>query len=92
MSISDSFNKSGVCGALTTSKLGPPHYADVGVLAKTLVKANPERCLWASNWPHPNQNPQPSSTTMLDLLLEWADDAATRRKILVNNPARLYGF
>ncbi|HEY5291770.1 MAG TPA: amidohydrolase family protein [Burkholderiales bacterium] len=75
-----------------TSKLGPPHYADVGVLARALVKANPERCLWASNWPHPNQNPQPSSAAMLDLLLEWADDEATRRKILVDNPARLYGF
>ena len=75
-----------------TSKLGPPHYADVGVLARALVKANPEHCLWASNWPHPNQNPQPSSAAMLDLLLEWADDEATRRKILVGNPARLYGF
>ena len=75
-----------------TSRLGPPHYADVGVLARALVAANPERCLWASNWPHPNQNPQPSSAAMLDLLLEWADDEDTRRKILVDNPARLYGF
>ena len=75
-----------------TSKLGPPHYADVSVLARALVKANPERCLWASNWPHPNQNPQPSNAAMLDLLLEWADDEPTRRKILVDNPARLYGF
>lgn len=75
-----------------TSRLGPPHYADVGALAKALVKANPERCLWASNWPHPNQNPQPSSALMLDLLLEWAEDEATRRRILVDNPARLYGF
>jgi len=75
-----------------TSKLGPPHYADVGVLARALVRANPERCLWASNWPHPNQNPQPSCAAMLDLLLEWADDDATRRGILVDNPARIYGF
>ena len=75
-----------------TSKLGAPHYADVGVLARALVAANPERCLWASNWPHPNQNPQPSAAAMLDLLLEWADDEATRRRILVDNPARLYGF
>ncbi len=75
-----------------TSKTGAPHYADVGVLARALVKSNPERCLWASNWPHPNQNPQPSSAAMLDLLLEWADNDATRHKILVDNPARLYGF
>ena len=75
-----------------TSRLGPPHYADVSVLARALVAANPERCLWASNWPHPNQNPQPSCAAMLDLLLEWAEDEATRRMILVDNPARLYGF
>ena len=75
-----------------TSKTGAPHYADVGVLARALVKANSERCLWASNWPHPNRNPQPSSAAMLDLLLEWAEDEATRLNILVDNPARLYGF
>jgi len=75
-----------------TSKVGPPHYEDVSHLARALVKANPERCLWASNWPHPNQTPRPSNMALLDLLMEWADDEATRTKILVDNPARLYGF
>jgi D-galactarolactone isomerase len=75
-----------------TSRQGPPHYADVGALAKALVKANPERCVWASNWPHPGQNPPPDSAALLDLLLEWSDDDATRRRILVDNPAELYGF
>ena len=75
-----------------TSKAGPPHYADVGVLARALVAANPERCVWATNWPHPAQNPRPESAPLLDLLLEWADDDATRSRILVDNPARLYGF
>ena len=75
-----------------TSRVGPPHYDDVGVLAKALVKANPQRCLWASNWPHPNQSVIPSSAAMLDLLLEWADSDAVRKKILVDNPAALYGF
>ena len=65
---------------------------DVGVLARALAKANPDRCVWASNWPHPNQNPVPPSDAMLDLLLEWTDDASTRTKILVDNPAKLYGF
>lgn len=78
--------------AYETSKVGPPHYEDVGVLTRALVKANPERCLWASNWPHPNQDPAPSTAAMLDLLLEWADDDATRAKILVSNPAKVYGF
>ena len=75
-----------------TSRTGPPRYADVGVLAKALAHAYPERCVWASNWPHPGRNPVPDTADMLDLLLEWADDDATRRRILVDNPAELYGF
>lgn len=75
-----------------TSKVGPPLYDDVSVLARALVQARPDRCLWASNWPHPNAHPLPSNAAMLDLLLHWADDAATRRQILVDNPARLYGY
>jgi D-galactarolactone isomerase len=75
-----------------TSRLGPPHYADVGALAKALVRANPERCLWASNWPHPGRKPPPDTAALLDLLREWAPDVATRERILVANPAALYGF
>jgi D-galactarolactone isomerase len=75
-----------------TSKAGPPNYADVGALARALAAANPERCVWASNWPHPGINPIPSTPGMLDLLLDWTDGETTRRRILVDNPARLYGF
>ena len=76
----------------STSKTGGPRYEDIGVLARALVKANPERCVWASNWPHPNWNPAPSTAAMLDLLLEWTDDESTRTRILVDNPVALYGF
>ena len=75
-----------------TSKSGPPGYDDVSALARALVAAHAERCVWATNWPHPNINPPPSNAAMLDLLLDWAPDEATRRRILVDNPARLYGF
>ncbi|HSH91553.1 MAG TPA: amidohydrolase family protein [Ramlibacter sp.] len=75
-----------------TSRHGPPKYEDVGRLARVLAQRYPQRCLWATNWPHPNQNPVPSSQAMLDLLFDWAPDAATRQAILVDNPARLYGF
>ena len=77
-----------------TSKLGPPRYADVGALATALIKAAPERCVWATNWPHPSvpKETRPDDADLLDLLLDWAPDEATRRKILVDNPARLYGF
>jgi D-galactarolactone isomerase len=75
-----------------TSKSGPPSYEDVSALARELVAAHAERCVWASNWPHPNIKPSPSNAAMLDLLLDWAPDEATRRRILVDNPARLYAF
>jgi D-galactarolactone isomerase len=75
-----------------TSKTGAPRYEDVSTLARALAKSHPERCVWASNWPHPGMNPAPSTAAMLDLLLDWAPDAATQARILVDNPARLYGF
>jgi D-galactarolactone isomerase len=77
-----------------TSKTGAPRYEDVGRLAKALVRHAPERMLWASNWPHPSapKDAIPDDADLLDLLLEWAPDDATRRKILVDNPAALYRF
>lgn len=76
-----------------TSKLGPPHYGDVALLARALLKAHPDRCLWASNWPHPNRNPVPADADMLALLSEWTDgDTRLRDRVLVDNPAALYGF
>jgi D-galactarolactone isomerase len=77
-----------------TSKTGAPKYDDVGRLAKALVKRAPERMLWASNWPHPSaRKPQPpDDADLLDLLLDWAPDDKTRKRILSDNPAELYGF
>ena len=81
-------------GAYMTSNVGPPLYADVGVLAKELVKRAPERLVWASNWPHPlsRGGPMPDDTVLLDLLLDWAPDGKTRDRILTANPAELYWF
>jgi D-galactarolactone isomerase len=77
-----------------TSRSGPPNYEDVGRLAKALVAEAPERMLWASNWPHPTPGPtgKPDDAVLLDVLLDWVPDEAVRRRILVENPARLYGF
>jgi D-galactarolactone isomerase len=74
------------------SKAGPPDYADVGALAKALVRAAPERILWASNWPHPGAPAYPDDAGLLDLLLEWAPEEAIQHRIFVTNPAKLYGF
>ena len=67
---------------------------DVGRLARALVAAAPERMLWASNWPHPStrEDEKPDEVELLELLLDWAPSDAVRRRILVDNPASLYGF
>jgi D-galactarolactone isomerase len=77
-----------------TSKSGGPEYEDVSRLARALVKHAPERTLWASNWPHPSvpREQRPDDEDLMDLLLDWAPDEHTRNRILVDNPAQLYGF
>jgi D-galactarolactone isomerase len=76
-----------------TSKSGAPDYADVGALARALIEAAPTRVVWASNWPHGAvKGPKPDTHGLLRLLEQWAPDARTRARILVDNPAELYGF
>jgi D-galactarolactone isomerase len=75
-----------------TSRADAPDYADVAVLARTLAERYPERCLWGSNWPHPNAQPRPVDALLLDWLGHCAGSEATRRKILVDNPCDFYGF
>ncbi|MBL8701584.1 MAG: amidohydrolase family protein [Alphaproteobacteria bacterium] len=79
-------------GMYDTSKLGPPLYPDVGAIAKAIIRHAPERVVWASNWPHPGRDPKPDDAMLLDTLLDYAPDDTVRRKILVDNPARLYRF
>jgi predicted TIM-barrel fold metal-dependent hydrolase len=82
-----------------------PDLADVAPFARALVSANPQRVLWGTNWPHPGSSPvagrkptdlalhvQTDDGKVLNLLPEWVPDAATRRLILTENPARLYGW
>jgi D-galactarolactone isomerase len=79
-------------GAYQDTKIGPPTYADATALARAYVAAAPERTVWGSDWPHPTETDKPDDALLLDLLSEWAPDAATRRRILVDNPHVLYGF
>jgi D-galactarolactone isomerase len=79
-------------GAYQDTKIGPPTYADATALARAYVAAAPERMVWGSDWPHPTEKDKPDDALLLDLLSEWAPDAATRRRILVDNPQVLYGF
>jgi predicted TIM-barrel fold metal-dependent hydrolase len=73
-------------------KDGAPGYADVTEVARAYVKAAPERMVWGSNWPHPNETDKPDDAVLFDLMSQWAPDEATRNRILVRNPATLYGF
>jgi len=83
-----------ISGAYMDTKVGPPTYADSTKLARAFVKLAPQRMVWGSDWPHPTakDDDKPNDATLVDLLAEWAPDEATRRRILVENPAELYGF
>ena len=93
-----------ISGAYRASKNGPS-YTDLMPYAKALIAANPERIVWGTDWPHPDSNPpagrkatelnpvyQIDDGQLLNLLAVWAPDAGTRKKILVDNPAKLYGY
>ncbi len=75
-----------------TSAVGPPLYDDVGAIARTLISNAPERVVWATNWPHGGRDTRPDDAVLLDVLLDWAPNDAVRHRILVDNPAELYGF
>jgi predicted TIM-barrel fold metal-dependent hydrolase len=82
-----------------------PDYPDVAPLARALIAANPARIVWGTDWPHPNSTIPPGAKVtdvmpllpiddgqLMNQLPVWAPDAAVRKAMLVDNPARLYGF
>ncbi len=93
-----------ISGAYRCSTIGPD-YPDVAPFAQALISANPDRILWGTDWPHPNSvtppGRKPTEVTplfqiddgrLLNQLPVWAPSAELRKKILVDNPERLYGF
>ena len=70
-----------------------PDYPEARAFHEALVRANPDQLLWGTDWPHPRiEGEMPDAGHLLDLFGEWTPDADTRRRILVANPARLFGF
>ena len=69
-----------------------PDFDDIAPLAKAVFKANPDRVIWGSDWPHISFAGRVTNARELELLRGWCADDELYRKILVNNPARLYGF
>ncbi|KGT78850.1 hydrolase [Bradyrhizobium japonicum] len=93
-----------ISGAYRSSNLAPD-YQDMVPYARALIAANPDRIVWGTDWPHPDSSRvegrkptdiapfyQIDDGRLLNQLAVWAPDAEVRKKILVDNPARLYGF
>lgn len=70
----------------------PPLFPDVTPLARAMVEIAPDRLVWGTDWPHPGAAYMPNCGDLAEMVPAWMPDAATRRKILVDNPARLYDF
>ncbi len=79
-----------ISGAERLTADGPPPYSDVVPYAQALIAAAPDRILWGTDWPHPNVRHTPDDGDLVDLLADYAPDEATRNRILVVNPRRLY--
>lgn len=82
-----------VSGAYRVDLDGAP-WPKAAPFAKRLIEAAPDRVVWGTDWPHPHLQgrPMPNDGDLMDALAGWTDDAVIRRKILVDNPAKLYGF
>ena len=80
-----------ICGAERVSSKGPP-FTDALPFAQALIAAAPERILWGTDWPHPNVKWMPNDGELADLFALMAPEPEIQKKILVENPARLYGF
>ncbi|HEY4299100.1 MAG TPA: amidohydrolase family protein [Paraburkholderia sp.] len=80
-----------LCG-YRSSSTGYP-FADVDPLASLLVKTAAERCVWGTDWPHPSfEGTMPDDGELLDAVMRWAPTSELQQRVLVDNPATLYGF
>jgi len=81
-----------VCGSERISKEGPP-FLDAVPYARKLVETAPDRMIWGTDWPHPNiKGTMPNDGDLVDLVGRFAPEPEFHQKLLVDNPARLYGF
>ena len=89
--------RDGVCwvklsGNYRISEQGPP-YRDVIPFARALIEAAPQHMVWGTDWPHPALYEfMPNDGDLLDALNDYAPETDLKQAILVDNPARLYGF
>ena len=81
-----------LAGAYLNTRIGPPAYEDATRIARAFVAEAPDRLVWGSDWPHVTEGHKPDDALLLDLLGDWAEDEAVRKRILADNPKKLYGF
>ena len=80
-----------VSGCERISAAGPP-FVDAVPFAKACIAAAPDRVIWGTDWPHPNVKIMPNDGDLIDLIPKMAPDTRMQQKLLVDNPARLFGF
>jgi len=88
-------NSGGRCWAKFTGTYrmsATPGFTDAGPMARAIIEAAPDRIIWGSDYPHLSFADKVGSVELFNLLGKWAPDAATRKKILVDNPQKLFGF
>lgn len=78
-----------VCGS---ERISPPPYSAAAPFARKLIEAAPDRTLWGTDFPHPNLNHTADDAALVDLVPNFAYTAEEQRRLLVENPQRLYGF
>jgi 2-pyrone-4,6-dicarboxylate lactonase len=78
-----------VCGA---ERISMPPYAEAVPIAHAIVQAAPDRVLWGTDFPHPNPTHEADEADLVDLVPQFATSQGEQQRLLVDNPARLYGF
>lgn len=80
-----------VSGSERISAAGPP-FTDAAIFGAECVAAAPDRCIWGTDWPHPNVKVMPNDADLVDIIPRMIPDTDLQQKVLVENPARLFGF
>jgi len=80
-----------ITGPERMSVTGAPFH-DAVPFAQKLIEAAPDRVIWGTDWPHPNVKTMPNDGDLVDLIPLYAPDEAMQRKLLIDNPTRLFGF
>src|SRR4029079_15867761 len=77
------------CGS---ERISVPPYSEAVPIARAIVEAAPDRVLWGTDFPHPNATHEADEADLVDLVPQIALDPMAQKRLLVDNPARLYGF